>query len=153
MNDTRMWDLYFVEKRDGLMMRKVRNQKWICLFMAIAVMISGICLEKIPADSYFSCNHTGTIAKSDGILRDVSACRTESLSQREILGSLRTAKRETRRNQIKTGFQTGFCVSYAECLLQIFQLNQAVEMDGNNCESSCSAAILSYIHNQDGEKA
>ena len=45
MNDTRMWDLYFVEKRDGLMMRKVRNQKWICLFMAIAVMIS--CRQRI----------------------------------------------------------------------------------------------------------
>lgn len=150
----RMWDLYFtVEERDGLMMRKVRNQKWIYLLLVITVMISGICLEKIQADAYFSCNHTRTIVKLDGILRDVPACRTETLSQREVLSSLRTAKRETRHNQIKTGFQTGFCVSYAEILPQNIQLNQAAGIDRSDCEGSSSAVILSYIHKQDGEKA
>ena len=145
--------MYFTEESDGLMMGKVRNHKWICLFLAIVIMISGICLEKIPADSFFSCSHSNTIAKSDGILRDVSAYKTETLSQREVLSSLRTAKRETRRNQVRTGFQTGFCVSYAEFLPQNFQSNQAAELDTRDCEGSSSVAILSYIHNQDGEKA
>ncbi len=149
-----MWDLYFaIVESDGLIMRKGRNQKWICLLLVIVVMISGICLEKIPADSYFSCKQTSTIAKADSVLRDVSACRTETLSQREVLSSFRTAKRELRRNQVRTIYQSGLCLSNAEFLPQNFQTKQAAREDNINCKDSCSAAILSYIHNQDGEKA
>lgn len=150
----RMWDLYFtVEERDGLMMRKVRNQKWIYLLLVITVMISGICLEKIPANSYFSCKQTNTISKAKGVLRDVSAYRTETLSQREVLNSLRSVKRELRRNSVRTGALFGSCLSNEEFLPKIFQSNQAAGEDAIYCKTSCSAAILSYIHNQDGEKA
>lgn len=148
-----MWDSYFILKeRKGLIMRKVRNQKWICLLMAITVMISGICLEKIPADSYFSCSQTNTITKADSVLRDESACRTETLSQREVLSSLRTVKRDQRRNQVRTYYSSGMCLFNAEILPPIFQIKQAAKEEVY-CESSCIAAILSYIHNQDGEKA
>lgn len=135
------------------MMGKVRNQKWICLFLAIAVMISGICLEKIPTDSYFSYSQNSTLTKADKVLRDVSVCRMETLSQREVLSSFRTAKREIRRNQIRTGLQAGISTSYAQFLLKNFQLNHLAEVDRTNGEGSCSVAILSYIHKQDGEKA
>lgn len=134
-------------------MRKGRNQKWICLLLVIAVMISGICLEKITADSYFSCKQTSTIAKADSILKDVSACRIETLSQREVLSSFRMAKRELRRNQIRIIYQSGLCLSNAEFLPQNFQTKQEARENNINCKNSCSAAILSYIHNQDGEKA
>ena len=134
------------------MMGKVRNQKWICLCLAIAMMISGICLEKIPADSYFSYNQTSTITKSDRARLDVSAYRTETLSQREVLSSLRTVKRELRRNQVRTYYSSGMCLFNAEILPPIFQIKQAAKEEVY-CESSYIAAILSYIHNQDGEKA
>lgn len=134
-------------------MRKVRNQKWICLMLVIAVMISGICLEKIPANSYFSCQKASAIAKADSVLRDVSACRTESLSQREVLSSLRSAKGEAKRNQVRVSYLSGLCLSNAELLPQMFQSKQAAEEEGTYCKASCSAAILSYIHKQDGEKA
>lgn len=134
-------------------MGKERNQKWVCLLLVITVMISGICLEKIPTDSYFSCKQTNTIAKADGVLRDVSAYKTETLSQREVLSSLRSVKRELRRNQVRTSALLGNCLSKEVFLPQIIQSNQAAEGDGIYCKTSCSAAILSYIHKQDGEKA
>lgn len=145
--------VFYVEESDGLSMRKERNQKWICLFLVIAVMILGICLEKIPADSYFSCKQESTIAKADGVLRDISAYKTETLSQREVLSSLRSAKRELRRNQVRTSALLGNYLSSEEFLPQIFQSKQAAGGDSIYCKTSCSAAILSYIHNQDGEKA
>lgn len=134
------------------MMGKIRNQKWICLFLAIAVMISGICLEKLPVGSYFSCNQINTITKADSNLLDTSACRTESLSQREVLSSLRTARRELRRNQVRTYYSSGMCLFNAEILPPIFHINQVTRAEDIYCESSCIEAILSYIHNQDGEK-
>ena len=143
---------YSKKERDGLMMGKVRNQKWICLCLAIAMMISGICLEKIPADSYFSYNQTSTITKSDRVRLDVSAYRTETLSQREVLSSLRTVKRELRRNQVRTYYSSGMCLFNAEILPPISQIKQAAKVEIYG-ESSCMVAILSYIHNQDGEKA
>ena len=144
---------YSKKERDGLMMGKVRNQKWICLCLAIAMMISGICLEKIPADSYFSYNQTSTITKSDRVRLDVSAYRTETLSQREVLSSLRTVKRELRRNQVRTYYSSGMCLFNAEILPPIFQIKQLAEVEGIYGNTSYSVAILSYIHNQDGEKA
>ena len=143
---------YSKKERDGLMMGKVRNQKWICLCLAIAMMISGICLEKIPADSYFSCSQTSMITKADSVLRDVSACKTETLSQREVLSSLRTVKGKSRRNLVRTYYSLGMCLFNAESLPPIFQIKQAAKVEIYG-ESSCMVAILSYIHNQDGEKA
>lgn len=134
-------------------MGKGRNHKWICFFVVIAVMISGICLEKIPADSYFSCKQTNTIAKVDGVLRDVSAYKTETLSQREVLSSLRISKRELRRNQVKTNYQSRISLSDAEFLPQNFQTKQKAEEKVISCKASSVSKILYYIHNQDGEKA
>ena len=134
-------------------MKKVRNQKLICLLMVFAVMISGICLEKIPVNSYFSCIETSAIVKDYNVLRDVSAYRTETLSQREVLSSIRTVKRELRRNQVRISYLSGLFLSNAEFLPQNFQLKHLEEEDGIYCKTSCIGAILSYIHNQDGEKA
>ena len=134
-------------------MRKGRNQKWICLILVIIVMISGICLEKIPANAYFSCKHTNTIAKADGILQEMSAYRLETLSQREVISSIRTAKRESRRTEIRLNHLLGFSLSDKKVLLQNFHSKKIGEEYGIFAKPSCSTAILSYIHNQDGEKA
>ena len=145
--------LCFVEERDGLRMRKVRNQKCICLLLAIAIMISGICLEKIPADSYFSCNQSNTIVKAEGVFKNISACRTETLSQREVLSSLRAANRPFRSNQVRTHNLSGCSLFSVGFLPQNFQSKQGTEKGDVYCNTSCSVVILSYIHNQDGEKA
>ena len=145
--------LCFVEESDGLRMRRIRNQKCICLLLAIAIMISGMCSVKIPADSFFSCNQPNTIAKAERTFKNISACRTETLSQREVLSSLRGIKREYRKNQVRTYNLSGYSLSDMEIFPNNFQSKQFAEEDGDFCNASCSAAILSYIHNQDGEKA
>jgi len=149
-----MWDLYFVVvESDGLFMKRNRNHKWICLFLVMMVLISGMCLEKIPADSYFSCKQANTITKTNGIIHDVSAYRTETLSQREVLSSLKTAKRDFRRTQIRANYLSRLCILSAEQFPKNIQAKRVVEEDGLYCKETCSVAILCYIHNQDGEKA
>ncbi len=134
-------------------MKKERNQKLICLLLIFAVMIFGICLEKIPANSYFSCKETSAIAKAENVIRNVSAYRTETLREREVLSFIRTTEREVRRNQNRTNYLLDFCLSGTEILSQKFRSKQVMDKDDSYRQSSCSAAILSYIHKQDGEKA
>ena len=145
--------LCFVGESDGFGMRKIRNQKYICLLLAIAMMISGICLEKIPTDSYFSCNQKSILIKSERVYSNISVYRTETLSQREVLSSLRTAKRELRRNQIRTFHLSGDSLFHVGFLPQDFQSKRIAEGNHIFGKASYSAVILSYIHKQDGEKA
>lgn len=132
-------------------MEKIRNQKWVCLVLAVIVMISGICLERVPANSLFSCTKNISIIGTDDTYKDISVYRAENFNQREVLGSMRLARRDVRRNQVRTA--AVLYISNADILLQNFQSKQIVGEDRLYYETLCSLAILTYIHNQDGEKA
>lgn len=132
-------------------MEKTRNQKYACLLLAVIVMISGICLERVPADAFFSCTKNSTITRSDSTYKDLSLCRTETLNQREVLNSLCLAKREGRRGQARAAAALYF--SNADILPHIFQSNQGKGEETQGYEILCSLVVLTYIHNQDGEKA
>lgn len=120
--------------------------------MAVIVVISGICLEKIPANALFSCTKGCSINGTDSIYKDLSVYRTESLSQREVLNSMRIAGRDARRSQVRITAAVLF-LSIADILPRNFQSTRSVG-EGRLCyEIMCSLAILTYIHNQDGEKA
>ena len=64
---------------------------------------------------------------------------------------MRLARRDVRRNQVRTA--AVLYISNADILLQNFQSKQIVGEDRLYYETLCSLAILTYIHNQDGEKA
>ncbi len=132
-------------------MEKTRNQKWVCLILAVIVMISGICLERVPANALFSCTKNSAITRIEDSCKDLEVYRTESINQREVLSSLRLARREVRRNQVRAAVVLS--ISSADILLRNFQSKQIVGEDRLYYETLCSLAILTYIHNQDGEKA
>ena len=132
-------------------MEKTRNQKYACLLLAVIVMISGICLERVPADAFFSCTENSAITRSDSTYKDLSVCRTETLNQREVLNSLRLARRDGRRGQ--TRVVTALFFSDADILPHIFQTTQKRRQENQDYEILCSLTVLTYIHNQDGEKA
>lgn len=132
-------------------MEKTRNQKWVCLILAVIVMISGICLERVPANALFSCTKNSAITRIDDTCKDLGVYRTETFNQREVLSSLRLARREIRRNQVRAAAM--LCISSADILPQNFQSKKLAGEDRLYYEILCSLAILTYIHNQDGEKA
>lgn len=135
-------------------MKKVRNHKLICLLMAIAVMISGICLEKIPVNSYFSCKQANTITSSDSSFKKVSVYKAETLNQQEVLSSIQSTKREVRRSSFRDRSRaTEFYISYADILPQNIHFKGVAKEDSSFQGMKCSIAILNYIHKQDGEKA
>ena len=133
-------------------MGKVRNHKTICALLAIAIMISGICLGEIQASSYFSCKQESTINTADSIKGEDSVYRNEQLSQREVISSIRQVRNVTRRINSRSEYEIELCPFNVEILPQKSHFLAAVE-EGSYLEHSCSFAILNYIHKQDGEKA
>ena len=69
-------------------MKKIRNHRAICILLAIAIMISGICLGEIQASSYSSCKQESSINTRDSIMQKNSVYRTEKLNQREVISSI-----------------------------------------------------------------
>lgn len=133
-------------------MEKVRNHKLICIMIAMAIMISGICLNEIQANSFFSCKQESSISSPDNTIDEGSVYRTEQLSQREVVSSIRQVRTNTRRVNSKAENEICFCSFDVDILPQKFHSISAIE-ERLYYETLCSVAILNYIHKQDGEKA
>ena len=133
-------------------MKKIRNHKLICVVLTIMIMISGICLGEVQASSYFSCKQESTITTPENTIREGSVYRTEELSQREVISSIRQVRNVTRRVNSRSEYATELCLYHVDVLPQKFHSTTATE-NGVCLENSCSIAIISYIHKQDGEKS
>ena len=132
-------------------MRKIRNHKWICIVLMAAIMISGICLNEIQANSFFSCHKESSISAPDRLIEKGSIYRTEQLSEREVISSIRQARNSSRRANSRTEQEIEFCLFDVEILPHKIHSLSAIE-EGLYYDNLCSVAIVNYIHKQDGEK-
>lgn len=131
-------------------MGKTRNHKWICIALMAVIMISGICLNGIQANSFFSCHKESSISVPDRLIEKGSIYRTEQLSEREVISSIRQVRTYSRRTNSRE--QEIVSVSLvADILPQKFHFISAIE-ERLYYDNLCSVAILDYIHKQDGEK-
>lgn len=132
-------------------MEKVRNHKLICIMLTIAMVISGVCLGEIQANSFFSCKQKSTITALDNTIQEGFVYETERLSQREVISSIRQVRSNIKRANAKAEYETELCLFDVEILPQKFHSMSAIE-ERLYYETLCSIAILNYIHKQDGEK-
>jgi len=132
-------------------MGKIRNHKLICIALMAAIMISGICLNGIQANSFFSCHKESSISAPDKLVEKGSVYRTEQLSEREVIRSIRQIRNNSRRANSRTEQEIEFCLFNVEILPHKFHSISATE-ENLYYENLCSVAILNYIHKQDGEK-
>lgn len=133
-------------------MRKGRNHTIMSLLLAIAIMISGICLDRIPANSFFSCKETSVISVAGRPLKSVSAYKTETLDQREVLSSINQSPQNVDRNSVRTRWSEEVLFLSTDNLTQDFRLYISAKENRLYYETLCSITILNYIHEQDGEK-
>ena len=132
-------------------MEKIRNHKLICIVLTVAIMISGICLNGMQANSFFSCHKESSISAPNRLIEKGSIYRTEQLSEREVISSIRQVRTYSRR-AISRAEQEIDSVSFeADILPQKFHFISAIE-ERLYYDNLCSVAILDYIHKQDGEK-
>ena len=132
-------------------MRRIRNHKLICIVLMAAIMISGICLNGIQANSFFSCHKQSSISAPDKLIEKGSVYRTEQLSEREVIRSIRQVRNNSRRANSRTEQEAESCLFDVETLPHKFHSISAIE-ERPDFDNLYSVAILDYIHKQDGEK-
>ena len=132
-------------------MGKIRNHRLICIALMGAIMISGICLSGMQANSCFSCNKESSITIPDNTIEEGSVYRTEQLSEREVISSIRQVRTYSRRVTSRIEQEIESVSFIAGILPQKIHSISAIE-EGLYCDNLCSVAILNYIHKQDGEK-
>lgn len=132
-------------------MRKIRNHKLICIALIATIMISGICLNGVQANSFFSCHKESRISSPNTLIEVGSVYRTEQLSEREVISSIRQVRSFGRRIHSRIEQEIEPVSFDVDILPQKIHSIAAIE-ERLFYDNLCSVAILNYIHKQDGEK-
>lgn len=140
-----------------------RNKQWIFNFIALLILLTGMCVDEVRADSVFTCLRRSDILTqtSDGLLvaeKDVmpdtvflkTATATKSLicTRTEEVGSRITAQIITERKTIRLSVAF-LCIAVFSILLSNFY---AVEHIAEVSRFGVQTTVLAYIHNTDGKK-
>ena len=129
-----------------------KNKQWICNLIALIILLTGMCVDEVKADSVFACPQTALLTSLetvDVVLTDVDVEPTELLCTRNSITSSQIAAQITNiRRTIKLSMLF-LCVAVFALQLSNFY---AVEHVASFPRLSVRTAVLKFIHNTDGKK-
>lgn len=131
-------------------MRKQNNI--ICLLLTAIMLLSGMCYEKVHADSLFSyeslADNTSSMDSSDSLADNTVLLLGELFSQRNVITSIR----HTRQTDERTGPRTDLYLSFVDALPHysiFYSMAADVELYS---EARSNTVIINFIHHKDGKK-
>lgn len=137
-----------------------KNKQWIFNLIALIILLTGMCVDEVKADSVFLCPGTAVITESgtaagvnqgtiDAVISNVSVEPKELLCTRNSITSSQIAAQIVNcRRSIKLSI-VFLCVAVFSLLLSNFYTVERVEEFPRLSERT---AVLNYIHNTDGKK-
>lgn len=130
----------------------IKNKQWICSLIALIILLTGMCIDEVKADSVFLCPQVAVVIGEeavDTVLRDVDVEVTEVLCARTTSTNNQIAAQITNgRRTVKLSI-VFLCVAVFSLLLSNFYtVERMVEFP---CFSE-RTAVLNFIHNTDGKK-
>ena len=129
-----------------------KNKQWICNLIVLLILLTGMCVDEVKADSVFLCPQTAVVVgleTADAVISDVDIEPTQLLCTRNSVTSSQIAVQITSiRRTIKLSM-VFLCVAVFNLLLSNFY---TVERIVEFSRLSERTAVLSYIHNMDGKK-
>ena len=131
----------------------LRNRQWIGNFIALFILLTGMCVDEVKADSVFLRPQTTAVVvnleRTDAVISDVDIEPAQLLCTRNsVTGSQVAAQITSTRRTIKLSMLL-LCVAVFSLLLSNFYTVERI------AEFPCSserAAVIHYIHNTDGKK-
>ena len=129
-----------------------KNKQWVCNFIALIILLTGMCVDDVKADSMFLCPQTvvmTNVEKADAVLTDVTIETTQLLCTRNAISSRQIAAQIINvRKTIKLSM-VFLCVAvFALLLSNFYTVERVVEYP----RLSMRTAVLKFIHNTDGKK-
>lgn len=133
---------------------KTKYNQLICFILALFMLLTGMCLENVEADSYLAFYETAqtsaVIGSWDKEILCNESCTIEMLGIRSASYSFSAARRSNYRMDIRyRAVIISFCVEkFTQNLSNFYMAANAVQFP----ELYGKAVVLHYIHNQDGKK-
>lgn len=128
------------------------NKQWICNFIALIILLTGMCVDEVKADSIFLFSQTAVMTNvkaADAVITDVEMEPTQLLCMRNTVSGSQIAAQITNvRKTIKLSM-VFLCVAVFSLLLSNFYTAERVV---EYPRLSVRAAVLKFIHNTDGKK-
>ena len=129
-----------------------KNKQWICNFIAVIILLTGMCVSEVKADPVFLCPQTAVITSTetvDSVLTEVGVEPTEILCTRNSVTSSQIAAQITNgRRTIKLSM-VFLCVAIFSFLHSNFY---TAEREINYPKLSARTVVVNYIHNTEGKK-
>lgn len=145
---TRIRVIDFYVEREVLM--KGRKSSFVCLLLAFILLFSGMCSQIQRADSMLSgSSSVSTQDEIQSIPVDSSYIRT---CTRPLISGMREALQSLKIRQERPHFESNIQLHYGEAILHNLLFYCAVFAVSVCSVRNSEAAILNFIHNQDGEK-
>lgn len=131
----------------------LRNRQWICNFIALLILVAGMCIDEVKADSVFLCPQaTAAVINSEmayAVISDVDIEPVQLLCTRNsVTGSQIAAQITSIRRAIKLSMLLLCVAAFSLLLSNFYTVERIVEFP---CSSE-RAAVIHYIHNTDGKK-
>lgn len=140
-----------------------KNKRWICIFIALFILISGMWIDQVKADSVFLCPKTESVGlirelsgtcsqitkEPDSVISDVVIEPTQILCTRNTISSQQIAAQIVNSKRVIKLSMIFLCVAVFALLLSNFYAAERVTEYPTLCMRT---VVLNYIHNTDGKK-
>lgn len=129
-----------------------RNKRWICNFIALIILIAGMCVDEVRVDSSFMHPQIGGVTNGetmDAVFTDVDMdsrqllCTGKTISGSQIVAQIVNVKRTIKLSMVF------LCVAVFSLLLSNFY---TAEREVEYPRLRVQTAVLEFIHNTDGKK-
>ena len=136
----------------------IKNKKWICIFIAVVILIAGMWVDEVKADSVFLCPKSNNVVSLNGlsdvynrhmVLSDVEIVPAQILCTRNTINSRQMIARIINSKKVIKLSMFFLCVAIFALLLSHFYTAERVIEYPKLCMRT---VVLNYIHNTDGKK-
>ena len=130
----------------------LKNKQWIWNFIAMLILLTGMCFDEVKADSAFLSPQTVVfmgVETADAVLTEAQIETTELLCVRNSISSSQIAAQITSARKTIKLSMVFLCVAVFSLLLSNFYTAERVV---EYPRLSVRTAILKFIHNTDGKK-
>lgn len=134
---------------------RIKNYKILCFILVIFIVLSGMCIENIEADSSFAyapMEETNSyIMTDDAVISQAEPCTTEMLGVRNNAGIQRLASQfinQKRESKVSLNFLYSNIFFLHEKERRFLISSKAITF----CNQCQDELVVNYIHKSDGKK-
>ena len=128
-----------------------RNKQWICYFIALFILLSGMCLETLNTDTVlFSVQQKESTFIQIYNPHPSFEARAEELSRTTYSSTIQRISNPTQqiRRNLRVVYELLYIVDAVSSSDEFYITENALSL----MKRGCSSVVVNYIHNTDGKK-